>query len=301
MAGLQIPRQQRWSRWLSTAPAKKTHRTILKTCSAISVCIAIGFTTSFAPTRAQTAPAALNLNDFKMTFDDEFTQLDISAHGPGTTWTAHTPWHGDFGDASFDDPGKNGPFSITPAGLAITARKDMSGHWHSGLICSVNIDGPGQIGFRQKYGYFEIDAQLPPGPGTWPAFWLIGTDKTRSASEIDIFEYYGQFNQYFHATEHLWVKGKDNMANTHLSKVPAGSLVNHFNTYGVLIGPKEMIFYLNRKPFWSTPTPSAYQQPMYILANLALGGGWPINHLQSPAIMQIRYIRAYQFKKIPAS
>jgi hypothetical protein len=291
----------RWRDWLNTAPIKRSHRAILKCCSAISLGIILGVTTSFAPTRALTPPGELNLSDFKMTFDDEFTRLDISAHGPGTTWTAHTPWHGDFGDASFDDPGKNSPFSITPTGLAITARKDAGGRWHSGLICSVNVDGPGQIGFRQQYGYFEINTKLPPGPGTWPAFWLIGTNKTKAASEIDIFEYYGQFNQYFHATEHLWVNGKDILANSDLVKVPAASLINQFNTYGVLIGPKEMTFYLNRKPIWSTPTPSAYQQPMYILANLALGGGWPINRLQSPAIMQIRYIRVYQFKTIPGA
>jgi hypothetical protein len=250
-----------------------------------------------APARGQ-----LDLSQYHLTFDDEFTKLDISANGPGTTWTAHTPWHGDFGDAVFANPGPDTPFSIIPrGGLAITARKSATGHWSSGLICSVDIDGPGQTGFRQKYGYFEIDTKLPPGPGTWPAFWLIGTDKSKAASEIDIFEYYGKFPGYFRSTEHLWsLHGKDTLNVFHVSEVTPGSLINNFNRFGVSIDPHEMRYYLNGREFWSTPTPPAYNQPMYILANLALGGGWPISGLASPAVMQIRYIRVYQFNHLPS-
>jgi hypothetical protein len=240
----------------------RLHNTLHFAQSAIALTLLCGTADSQRPQ----LPAPLDLSQYHMTFDDEFNKLDVSAHGPGTTWTAHTPWHGDFGDALFDDPGPEGPFSIVPGGgLTITAHKDDKGKWHSGLICSVNIDGSGQTGFRQKYGYFEISVELPPGSGTWPAFWLIGTDKSEASSEIDVLEYYGKFPNYFRSTEHLWtLKGTDVLNIYHVSDVTSGSLNSHFNRFGVSIDPYEMNYYLNGRVFWSTPTPPAYNQPFYI-------------------------------------
>ena len=51
-----------------------------------------------------------------------------------------------------------------------------------------------------------MKAILPTGPGTWPAFWLVGTDKSKTASEIDVIEYYGAFDKNYHSTEHVWEK-----------------------------------------------------------------------------------------------
>lgn len=240
--------------------------------------------------------ASLDLGDFSMTFDDEFHKLDISAHGPGTTWIAHTPWNGDFGDAAFANPGPDGPFAVSAQGLAITATEGADGKWRSGLICSVDKDGAGQQGFAQRYGYFEMKAKLPTGPGTWPAFWLVGTDKSKSAAEIDVIEYYGAFDRYFHSTEHVWVNGRDQRHLSYMEQVPPGLLSSQYNRFGVLIEPDQTSFYLNRQEIWSTPTPPEYRQPMYMLANLALGGGWPTDRLKSPEVMQIAYIRAYQRK-----
>jgi beta-glucanase (GH16 family) len=64
----------------------------------------------------------------------------------------------------------------------------------------------------------------------------------------------------------------------------------------VLITPAVTRFYLNRREFWSTPTPPEYHQPMYVLANLAIGGGWPVAGLPSPQVMQIAYIKVFQKK-----
>jgi beta-glucanase (GH16 family) len=139
-----------------------------------------------------------------------------------------------------------------------------------------------------------MKARLPIGMGVWPAFWLVGVDKTRRAAEIDVMEFYGGFPGDYHSVAHLWEDHKDLMGHGHLTAVPYGSLSGAFNTYGVLIDPAVTTFYLNRRRVWSIPTPPEYRQPMYILANLALGGGWPIDQLSSPQVMDIQYIHVFQ-------
>lgn len=240
----------------------------------------------------------IDLTDYSMTFNENFTKMDVSSNGPiglGMRWIAHTPWHGDFGNDAFDDPGPGGPFVMGPNGLTIIAHKDAAGLWHSGLLCSMDRDGPGQQGFAQRYGYFEIRAKLPDGgSGTWPAFWLIGVNKQVSSAEIDVMEDYGVSNQIYHSVEHIWQNGSDRLHLDHMAYVTPGLLSQQFNTYGVLIEPDETSFYFNRKLIWSTPTPPEYRQPMYMLVNLAIGGGWPYERLQSPQIMAVQYVRVFQ-------
>ena len=240
----------------------------------------------------------LDLSHFVLTFEDEFKYLDVSSHGPDTRWTAHTPWNGDFGDAAFDDPGPLGPFAASPAGLTITAHKAADGKWHSGLLSSMDKDGPGQHGFAQRYGYFEIKAKLPDGPGVWPSFWLVGTQKETSSAEIDVFEYYGAFPKGFHSVEHIWENGKDRLHLDHVTDVSPHFFTTQFNTFGVLIDPQHTRFYLNRAEIWDTPTPPEYRQPMYMLIDLALGGGWPIDGLSSPAVMAVASVRVFKDKTL---
>ena len=241
----------------------------------------------------------LDLSNYEMTFEDDFAKPDVVAHGPfsqhapGMRWIAHTPWNGDFGEARFADPGPGGPFGFGPEGLTITALKQDDGKWRSGLICSVDRDGAGQGGFTQRFGYFEMRAKLPDGAGTWPAFWLVGADKSNGSAEIDVMEYYGKYPAGFHTTLHLWKK-PDGLQDEHIVDVPAHSLTEAFHDYGVLVGPERMRFFLDRVQFLDLPTPPAFRQPMYMLADLALGGGYPIGELASPAVMRIAHIRAYR-------
>ncbi len=256
------------------------------------------FAAAFALTAAQcrSNSAELNLIGYHVTFSDDFSTLSLKAHGAGARWTTHTPWNGDFGDAVFSDPDP-AVFKSTADGLEIVASQRADGKWQSGLISSAWADNNPDAGFTQKYGYFEMTAKLPDGMGTWPAFWLIGSDKRGASAEIDIVEYYGGFPRYFHATEHVWVNGQNQLLRSVKEEVPAGQLSLHFNKFGVLITPQTTSFYINRQEFWSTPTPPNYRQPMYMLIDLALGSGWPISGLKSPVIMRIKDIEVWQLNK----
>jgi beta-glucanase (GH16 family) len=250
---------------------------------------------SLAPVSGQAVqPKPLDLSGYTMTLDEEFTKLDASPYGPGTRWICHTPWNGDFGDAAFDNPGPDGPFSTSDKGLTITASKDANGKWHSGLLCSRSPQGVGPKGFAQAYGYFEMRAKLPDGPGVWPAFWLVGADNSPIGPELDVIEYYGDFPWAYHTTVHVWQNHAEQMHAGYVENVPSGLLTRQFNTFGVLIDKDETTFFLNRIPYWQTPTLPAFRQPMAVIVNLALGGGWSIKKLTSPQRMEVQYVRVYQ-------
>jgi beta-glucanase (GH16 family) len=240
-----------------------------------------------------TAHKMLDLSAYRQTFDEEFDHLDVSAWGPGTRWIAHTPWHGDFSDARFADPAPGFPFTIDNGVLRIEARKGGDGKWQSGLLSSTDPSG---AGFAQRYGYFEMRAKLPPGPGVWPAFWLIANKAPDSSAEIDVMEYYGVNPAAYQATIHVWPKhGRGrNFSEQQTYAVPPGSLSAGFHTYGADVSPEWIRFYFDRKEMGKMKTPPEHRQPMFILVDLALGSGWPIDKTVNPSYMYVDYIRAYE-------
>jgi hypothetical protein len=249
------------------------------------------------PKQARGEGAAIDLCAFVPTFSEEFDTLSVSPWGEnGSRWIAHTPWHGDFGDAAFADPRPGFPFRVRAGILEIEARKDADGKWQSGLLASA---APSTVGFSQRYGYFETRAQLPPGPGTWPAFWL-GTNQPEGSKEpgveIDVFEYYGQFPNAYHSAIHVWEKvdPTKSRAEDHITDVSPGSLTNAFHTHGVDVEPDWITFYLDRRETWRVATPPELQEPLLVLVNLALGSGWPIDETPNPSIMKVDYVHAYR-------
>jgi len=235
----------------------------------------------------------LDLSRFKLTFNEPFDTVDVSAWGPGTRWIAHTPWNGDFGDAQFVNPTPGFPFSAENGILKIEAKKGNNGKWRSGLLASTDHYGRG---FSQQYGYFEMRAKLPKGPGLWPAFWLVGNADPDTSAELDVLEYYGRFPDMYQSVVHLFKKsarGRDYHNVLH-NRVPVDSLWQGFHTYGALVDPDWIVLYLDRHEMARTPTPPEFKRPLFILLNLAMGGGWPIDNAPNPSVMEVDYVRAYK-------
>jgi beta-glucanase (GH16 family) len=235
----------------------------------------------------------INVSEFELVFDENFDTLDVSAWGPNTRWIAHTPWGGDFGDALFVDPEPGFPFTIDYGILRIEARKGEDGLWRSGLLASSDPEGRG---FHLQYGYFEMRAKLPVGPGVWPAFWLIYNSGPDTSFEIDALEYYGHAPDIFHSAVAVWPKhaGGEKQVHGIQHTVPYGHLTDAFRDYGVLVGVDEIVFYLDQKELGRLPTPKDHVGPLFILLNLALGSGWPIDQTPDPSFMYVDYVRAYR-------
>ncbi|MBY3321271.1 glycoside hydrolase family 16 protein [Rhizobium laguerreae] len=253
------------------------------------------------PGQPSVAQEPLNIAAYQLTFEESFDSLDVSAWGERSSrWIAHTPWNGDFGDARFTDPAPGFPFTTDQGILKIEARKEADGTWRSGLLSSVNPKGEG---FSQQFGYFEARMKLPPGKGVWPAFWLIGLDRSKYTAEIDVLEYYGRAPYEFSMGFHIWrqSQGGQNSTGGYWQKVQDGILNIDYHTYGVDIQADKTSFYFDRKFIWSFDTPKEFHMPFYPLVNLALGSGWPIDETPNPSILLVDYIHVYQRKPTDAA
>jgi glycosyltransferase involved in cell wall biosynthesis len=278
------------------APRRRTLRRVLTAMPLLAAVSLAAQTLGATPESPPANDATIDLCAYRPTFIEDFDTLSVSAWGEdGSRWIAHTPWHGDFGDAEFTDPRPGFPFRVRDGVLEIEARKNADGKWQSGLLASATPSG---TGFAQRYGYFEMRAELPPGPGTWPAFWLnanVPRGWKEPSVEIDVLEYYGQFTDAYHSVVHFWDNGdlKKSRVEDHITKVPPGSLTSSFHTYGVNVASDWLTFYLDRRETWKVRTPPEMQAPFMVLVNLALGSGWPIDQTPNPSVMKVDYIHVY--------
>jgi Ca2+-binding RTX toxin-like protein len=140
-------------------------------------------------------------------------------------------------------------------------------------------------------------AQLPEGKGLWPAFWLLQSDMSWPP-EIDAMEVLG------HDMTTLYTAAHTNETGSHTSKggtIKVPDMSAGYHTYGVDWQADYITYYFDGVEVWKTATPSDMHEPMYMIANLAVGGYWPgmVNSTTPfPAQMKIDYIRAYSDKGV---
>lgn len=173
-----------------------------------------------------------------------------------------------------------------PEKIRGSALKDVG--YSSGLISS-----KGQ--FQQLYGYFEMRARWTGGRGVWPAFWLL-PPSGEWPPEIDILEAHGDKPTTAFQSVHSKVQ------TSITRKVSLSGTTADFHRYGVLWTPQTLDYYIDGVKTASIPTPADMNKPLYLLANLAIGGSWPGDpdaNTVMPARMQIDYIRAWRFDRPP--
>jgi len=243
---------------------------------------------------------------YKLVFDEEFNGPLEVASGKGwgpmvapLKWIAHTPYAGDFGNAYFTGPSENArtpdPFSISNGVLTIQAYQDpaINNHWRSGLLSSVDPSGNG---FSLALGYWECRMMLPSGQGVWPAFWLDGVaginkKRTTNSPEIDILEAFGLDMTVAHHYVHVWTPGGKDVWGVGLTTTGV-NLANAWHTYGCLVNADYIHFFFDGLEVSKTPTPSEARLPLYVMVDLALGNGFPVD-IPSPTKMYVDYVRVY--------
>ena len=270
-------------------------RFLFRSCAVISCLMAVS---DNASSQSSQDMRALKRCELRPVFMENFSTMSIGARQLNRSrWTAHTPWNGDFGDAGFSDPGPLGPFSLSKNGLEITARRDAEGKWHSGLIAAADASGDG-VGVQ--YGYFEARMKFPPGPGTWPAFWVSTLKPQNEISptvEIDAVEYYGHDTSGYQSGVIVWDPNKKNNPSKNWNKVPDKLLISDFHNFGVRIDSDFITFYLDRSPVFQTETPKEHTRKLFPLVNLALGSGYSIDKTPNPSTLYVKYVHVFELDK----
>ncbi len=159
------------------------------------------------------------------------------------------------------------------------------------------------------YGRFEFRAKLPTGRGIWPAIWML-PDKEKyggwaASGEIDIMELVGHEPEKVHGTLH---HGGGWPQNTHTGApftLEKGTFADDFHRFAIEWEKGVVRWYVDGELYqtqtkWSSSGaafPAPFDQPFYLLINLAVGGGWPgppDDKTAFPQKLLVDYVRVYQ-------
>ena len=166
---------------------------------------------------------------------------------------------------------------------------------------SARIQTKGKLNFQ--YGRLEARIKVPVGDGTWPAFWLLGSDISSNAwpncGEIDIMETKGSEPSTVHGTAHgPGYSGGDGIVNTYTISSRLGS---GYHVYALDWTKNKMVWSIDGRVY-HTVTPTivgnhayVFNKPMFMILNVA-AGGWFAGDVDpdlTSAQMSVDYIRYY--------
>ena len=159
-----------------------------------------------------------------------------------------------------------------------------------------------------RYGRMEASIKLPSSPGFVPAFWMLPLDDQYgwwpNSGEIDIMEHPTNELTTIYGTVHtgnynLFEGPLPPQGNT--TDIPDAESV--FHLYAIEWSPESIKFFVDDQMYYAFQNDDGssdtwpFNQPFYIILNLAVGGGWvgtPNESTVFPAIMEVDYVRVYQ-------
>jgi beta-glucanase (GH16 family) len=164
------------------------------------------------------------------------------------------------------------------------------------------------------YGRFVIRARLPAGRGTWPAIWMMPADPKWNNGdwpdngEIDIMEHvgfdYGAIHGSLHMKTYNWMNGNQPTAIVRLPDVDTT-----FHDYGIEWSAESLTFFIDDQRYLTYRNPHQtrgewpFDQPFYVILNVAVGGSWGgekgIDDAAFPQRMVIDSVKVYQDSNSP--
>ncbi|MGN0151626.1 MAG: carbohydrate binding domain-containing protein [Wujia sp.] len=176
----------------------------------------------------------------------------------------------------------------------------------------------GRISTQNKqaftYGLYEVRAKVPEGQGFLPAFWLMAEDENvygqwPRCGEIDCMEVMGQDTSKVYGTIHYGNPHSESQGTYTLGETDSFS--DNFHTFscewepGVIRWYVDGVLYHEESDWYSTTEgqgtltyPAPFDQPFYIILNLAVGGSWVGNPDDTTSFDNnpyvIDYVKVYQ-------
>jgi beta-glucanase (GH16 family) len=158
------------------------------------------------------------------------------------------------------------------------------------------------------YGRFVCCAKVPGVDGSWPCFWMLGTNFHTTGwpacGEIDAMEWFTQHPLMAKGTV-IW-PGKDALPryqSEYRPTTPAPAAA--FHTYETRWYPDRIEIYVDDVKYNTmhiddagTGDANPFRKPMYLLVDLAMGStSGKIDDSKLPARYEVKYVRVYQLDK----
>jgi beta-glucanase (GH16 family) len=158
-----------------------------------------------------------------------------------------------------------------------------------------------------QYGRFEVRAKVPTGNGTWPAAWMLGVNISEvgwpMSGEIDIMEYVGFDPDRAHGNVHTKAYNHNIQTNKGAT-VELPDAHKNFHVYAVEWSPEKIDFFVDEINYFTFENEGKgieewpFDQPFYLILNLAIGGGWGgqqgVDDTLFPHQYIIDYVKVYQ-------
>lgn len=224
---------------------------------------------------------------YQLVWSDEFNGTSVD----------QTKWNIDTGNPGVNNEKEYYQASnITETGgnLVITAQQQSVG---GQPYTSGKLETLGK--FSTTYGRIEARIALPMINGTWPAFWMLGTNINSvgwpNCGEIDIMEHVNTTNTIL-GTMHWNSGGGAAQYGSSTTTTPGD-----FHIYAVEWDANSINWYVDNTLYCTgniannINNTGAFQNPFYLILNLAIGGDLPGNTIGSmPATMLVDYVHVYK-------
>jgi len=157
-----------------------------------------------------------------------------------------------------------------------------------------------------KKGMIEVRAKLPSGLGTWPAIWMLADNKPMNwpdDGEIDIMEHVGYDQGKIHGTVHCkkfnHIIGTQKAANVLLADCSENFHIYQLkwdqDSISIGVDGNYYFKYSNERSGYDA---WPFNNSMYLLLNIAVGGNWGGSKGVSdniwPQKMEVDFVRVYQ-------
>lgn len=230
----------------------------------------------------------------EIVFEDDFDGAELDR----SKWNVVTPgfWVNDEQEVYVDSPdvvrvvhGAEAE-GATGGALVLQAREKPNADTHDGRrfdFVSGRIDTRGKMEFA--YGTAAARIKLARGVGLWPAWWALGTGRWPDTGEIDVMEYVGETDWTSVALHGPGYSGETPLVNKYFFDGAPDATAWH--VYSVDWSPTGFLFRVDGRLVYRASRAMiehygrwAYDNPKYLILNLALGGAYPVktNGVKAP-------------------
>jgi beta-glucanase (GH16 family) len=162
--------------------------------------------------------------------------------------------------------------------------------------------------FTFEYGRVDIRAKLPVAPGMWPALWFLGnnfgTAGWPACGETDLMELVGTNPHLVTGSIHwLEANGAEGTLNNTYTLPNGADYSQKFHVFSLVWTPTQITMYVDDMPYMSQSSTSIssgtwpFNQPQFMIFNVAVGGDWPGSPTAQtvfPQSMYVDYVRVFQ-------